>query len=154
MNNESGLTLVEVLVTTFVSLIFMTIIMKSFDNITQLYTKGKIKASADRQIENIKNRIRINGDTSAGTSFDNYQVLGEDYTVYPYFWSEKINLMTEKECEDHFQSTSCPLQGRLNYLMVPTGVGHNLFVAKIAIYHPLLNSGQIKKSTFYLTLGQ
>jgi Tfp pilus assembly protein PilV len=152
MKKQNGFTFVEVLVAVGIIMIIVMMMSSAMNSIFRYYARSQVKASADRQIENIKTKIRLDNSTR-NASYDLHQEIDEDYTVFPFYWSDKFDLMSEEECQQNVGSTTCTLPGRLNYLVVQSA-DHRFYIAKLAIYHPELNGGQVKKVSFYVTVGQ
>lgn len=153
IKSNSGFSLIEVLVATVLLALIAMGVATSMNNYFRDFSRTKTTTARDRYLNSIVSMLEVRI-AQMEVSFDQTATISKDYTTFPYYWSADFEVVTLEECKQKFNANSatCPLQGRMNYLIRPIPGVPNMFETFIYFYHPELNAGQVREFTYFLSV--
>ncbi len=153
MNSNKGFSIIEVLVATALLSIVGMGVATSMSNYFSDFSRTRTTSARNRYLNSIVSMLEVRI-AQMDVSFDQTATINKDYSTFPYYWNADYELVTNDECTKTLfkGALTCPLQGRMNYLIKPIPGVPNMFETYIYFYHPELNAGLVREFTYFLSV--
>lgn len=147
-----GFSLIETVLASTVLLITILGVASSMNYFYRDFSKIKLNTALNRSLNNIISIMEIRL-SNMEITFNNSVNIDMDPSTFPYYWDSDYEVMDKEECLEIFkQAQSCPLAGRIYYLIQPMSHLSNIFETKVYFYHPELNNGVIREFDYVLSV--
>lgn len=153
MRSNKGMSLVEVIVATGLLGIIAMGIASALSYYSKDFARHRSTVARDRNMNSLVSMLKIRI-SEMDITFAPNAILSKDVATFPYYWSADYDLMTKEECLTQVfkGATSCPLIGRMNYLIKPVPGVPSLYQASSYFYHPDINNGLVYEYTYFLSV--